>query len=177
VIRGLGCRPSEATSLSWETVDLEKNTVKFIRSKNKRNRRVPILFDWVKEGLEEAWERAGRPSSGPVCTTWAGKIWSHDTSAANLIQRVCLHNGLNVYHLKVAQKLFIAHVVQLGFPPHVVAHWTDHSLNVQEKHYHHGDGYLPPEDGWDYAEFGKLSEYGLKVKVHTSFLSNDMPIL
>jgi integrase len=176
VIRGLGCRPSEATALSWETVDLENGTVRFIRSKNKKNRRVPILFEWVRVGLLEAWEKAGRPTAGPICTTWQGTYWHKDSAASYLVKRVCAMNKRPQYRLKEAQKLYIAHVIQLGFPPHVVAHWTDHSLSVQEKHYHTADGYLPPEADWDYSEFGKLSEYGHKVKKHVSFLGNDITI-
>src|SRR5262249_49136335 len=149
--------------LDWATVDLARSRVRFLKSKNDRNRTVPIIFQWMLDGLTEEWERLRRPDSGPVCKKWDNGVWEYDTTAANLIQRTCDRAGMPVYHLKKAQKLHIAHLIRLGFPPHVVAYWTDHTLSVQEKHYFEGDGYLPPEDGWDYAEFGTLSEYGRRV--------------
>jgi hypothetical protein len=174
VVRGLGCRPSEATALSWETVELDRNCVRFLRSKNDRSRRVPILFQWVRDGLTEAWERAGRPTSGPVCLNSRGTLWEHDSSACSQMKALCDHHHRPVYQLKKAQKLFISHAIRLGFPPHVIAHWTDHTLTVQERHCYEGDGYLPPEDGWDYQEFGTLSEYGSKAKAHTDSYSKDI---
>jgi integrase len=176
VVRGLGCRPSEATALTRETVDLERSRVKFLKSKNNRSRIVPILFQWVHDGLVEAWERAGRPKSGPVCRKWDGNLWRWDVSAANLMQRTCEYHDRPVYQLKKAQKLHIAHLIRLGFPPHVVAYWTDHTLSIQEKHYYEGDGYLPPEDGWDYAEFGILSKFGELVRSHHGAYSKALDI-
>lgn len=176
VVRGLGCRPSEATALDWSTVDLVRARVKFLKSKNNRSRVVPILFQWVHDALSEAWERAGKPKFGPVCVKWDGDFWRWDVSAANLIQRTCEFHGRPVYHLKKAQKLHIAHLIRLGFPPHVVAYWTDHTLSVQEKHYYEGDGYLPPEDGWDYAEFGSLSDFGEKVRSHHGSYSKSLEV-
>jgi hypothetical protein len=63
---------------------------------------------------------------------------------------------------------------RLGFPPHVVAHWSDHTLSVQERHDCEGDNYLPPEDGYDFAEFGVLSEYGKRGLFHQGAYSREM---
>lgn len=174
--RGLGCRPSEATALTWETVDLRAGRVRFLASKNDRSRVVPILFQWVLDGLTEAWERQGRPTSGPVATKWDGGLWTYDRSASGHIRKLCRHHKRPTYRLKAAEKLHIAHLVRLGFPPHVVAHWTDHTLSVQERHYHEGDGYLPPDEEWDYAEFGTLSAFGRKVKEHVGAYSRALDL-
>ena len=84
LIRGLGCRPSEATALSWSTVDLPNNRVRFIHSKNSKSRTVPIVLEWVRVGLEELHEKMGRPSTGAVCLNYKGKFWKYDMGVADL---------------------------------------------------------------------------------------------
>lgn len=166
IVRGLGCRPSEATALSWETVDLAGNRVRFIHSKNGRSRTVPIVLEWVRVGLEELWEMRGRPAKGAVCLNYKGKFWRYDMGVADLVNQISERYGRKHIQLKQMEKLQIAQLIRLGFPPHVVAHWSDHSLSVQERHYYEGDSYLPPEDGYDYGPFGVLSEYGRRVLQH-----------
>jgi hypothetical protein len=55
----------------------------------------------------------------------------------------------------------IAQMIRSGFPAHVVAHWTGHTLSVQERHYMDDRAYLPGEG--DYAEFGIMTDYGKRV--------------
>jgi integrase len=176
IVRGLGCRPSEATALSWETLDLANNKVRFIHSKNGKSRTVPILLQWVKDGLEELWELRGKPHSGAVCLNYEGKVWKDDTNVSDLFRRIALTHKRTLIHLKDMEKLQIAQLIRLGFPPHVVAHWSDHTLSVQERHYYEGDSYLPPEDGYDFAEFGALSEYGKRVLFHQGAYSREMAV-
>lgn len=166
LVRGLGCRPSEATALSWETVDLANDRVRFVHSKNGKSRVVPIVLEWVRLGLEELFEQRGRPKTGAVCLNYKGKYWKYDTGVSDLVDQISRRHGRRNIKLKQMEKLQIAQLVRLGFPPHVVAHWSDHSLTVQERHYYEGEGYLPPEDGYDYGPFGTLSEYGRKVLRH-----------
>jgi integrase len=176
IVRGLGCRPSEATALDWSTVDIPNNKVRFIRSKNGKTRTVPILFQWVRDGLEELWEWRGRPKAGAVCVNFRGEIWKEDCNVSDLMRRIALVHGRTLIHLKDMEKLQIAQLIRLGFPPHVVAHWSDHTLSVQERPYYEGDSYLPPEDGYDFEEFGALSDYGKKVLFHQGAYSREMSI-
>lgn len=176
VVRGLGCRPSEATALSWETVDLERDRVKFIHSKNDRSRTVPILLQWVKDGLSELHELRGKPKSGAVCVGYNGQFFKDDSLVSDIINRIAKVHNRKLIHLKDMEKLQIAQLIRLGFPPHVVAHWSDHTLSVQERHYYEGDSYLPPEDEYDFGEFGALSEFGRKVLFHQGGYSREMSI-
>jgi hypothetical protein len=66
-----------------------------------------------------------------------------------------------MYHLKKAQKLWIAQTVRAGFPPDVVAFWNDHSLSMAERHYMLSDAYLPDREPRDLGQFDALSEYGM----------------
>lgn len=175
LIRGLGCRPSEATALSWETVDLPNNRVRFIHSKNSKSRAVPIVLEWVRVGLGELHEKRGRPSTGAVCLNYKGQFWKYDMGVSDLVNQISARNGRRNIKLKDMEKLQIAQLIRLGFPPHVVAHWSDHSLTVQERHYYSGDSYLPPEDGYDYGQFGELSEYGKKVLLHQGGYARGAP--
>jgi hypothetical protein len=58
----------------------------------------------------------------------------------------------------------------------VVAHWSDHTLSVQEQHDSEGDSDLPREDGYDLAEFGVLSEYGKRVLFHQGADSREVAV-
>ena len=44
-----------------------------------------------------------------------------------------------------------------GFPPHVVANRANHTPAME------GDAYLPPDEGLDSGEFGKLDVFGNRV--------------
>ena len=57
------------------------------------------------------------------------------------------------------QKYCITQLIQAGFPPHVVAFWTGHTLTVQERHYIEENAYLPQQER-DYGEFAVLSDHG-----------------
>lgn len=166
LVRGLGCRPSEATSVTWETVDLESGKVRFVHSKTDRNRTVPILLQWVEDGLKELWLQQGKPKTGSVCRNIYNRTWAMDSNVSRAFAKTYNDHGRVAIMPKTLEKLQIAQLVRMGFPPHVVAHWSDHSLSIQEKHYYEGDGYLPPEDGYDFGEFGVLSPFGQKVQSH-----------
>ncbi|MBX6314530.1 MAG: site-specific integrase [Isosphaeraceae bacterium] len=177
VVRGLGCRPTEALTLTWDTVFLRDNRVKFLATKDGRRRKipsrtVPILFQWVKDGLEEMQARWGGKGR-PVCQTSLGSYWCNETSSNGALQDRIAKHGLPAYWLKTAQKLHIQHLLHLGFPPHAVANWTGHTLTVQERHYCQQDAYLPSDDGRDYEDFGVLSDYGLRVREHNARLIRD----
>lgn len=173
LIRGLGCRPSEATALTWQTVAKDLKTVTFISTKTNVTREVPVLFQWVSDGLTELRELHG--NSGPVCRSSMGRAWSSDSSIAYCWREILESHGMGKYTLKKAQKLYIGQTIKLGFPPHVVAKWTGHTLTVQERHYCEDKSYLPSREGDQYGDIGTLSAWGEEVRKHLSSFANLLP--
>lgn len=168
LVRGLGCRPSEATALDWSTIDLGNHQVRFVKSKNKNNRTVPILYQWVQDGLAELWEMRGRPTTGPVVLSCLDRVYGNDNAASDLLTKVSQANKFPcLYHLKKAQKCWHEQTIRVGFRPWDVAKWADHSISVQEAHYASADTYLPKSGGpFDYGQFGGLSSYGVLCMEH-----------
>jgi integrase len=165
LVRGLGCRPSEALSLSWDTVFLDPGfeKVRFLDTKDGRktgrpHRTAPVLFEWVRQTLVEMKERHGRPG-GPVCPNFNGKPFQDDSSHSQMIRDILRREGRPAYTLKKMQKYYITQLIQAGFPPHVVAFWTGHTLTVQERHYIEENAYLPQAER-DYGELSVLSSHG-----------------
>lgn len=173
LVRGLGCRPSEATALTWRTVANDLKTVTFISTKTGIAREVPILFEWVSEGLAEL--KQIHKDDGPVCRSTMGVAWRSDSSIAYCWREILLAHGMEKYTLKKAQKLFIGQAIKMGFPPHVVAKWTGHTLSIQERHYCEDKSYLPNREGDSYGDIGKLSVWGEEVRSHLSSFSNLLP--
>ncbi len=161
VVRGLGCRPSEAYSLSWDTVTLTPGaeTVRFLDPKDGRPRVVPVLFEWTRLAL---CDMKRKTVGKAVCPNTQGRPWKDDAAPTRAVKTTAERCGLGGYRLKQAQKLAIRQMIQVGLPPHVVAFWTGHTLSTQEKHYLQEDAYLPGENK-DYAEYGVLSEHGKKA--------------
>lgn len=154
LVRGLGCRPSEAMGLTWSTIDLSAGTVR-IHGKNRVDwRTVPVLFNWVYDGLKEIWNDQENPTRGAVCRNAYGAPWTNTSSPCLAIRMA------GTMRLKQAQKLHIMQLIRMGFPAHVVAVWTGHSLSIQEKHYCEEDAYIPKDH--DYGEFAELTELGKK---------------
>jgi hypothetical protein len=163
-VRGFGCRPTEATALTWNTVDLEGGTVTVVDSKTLVERKAPIMFEWVRIGLEEL--KAIPRETDAVCCSTMGMPWSDDSGIYSAIRQICKEHGLPVYHLKQAQKLYIAQLTSLGLPPAVIARWTGHTLTVQERHYSEDNSFLPSARSDGYGEFGVLSTFGAEVIDH-----------
>lgn len=172
IVRGTGCRPSEATRLTWQTVDLEGGKIRFLKSKTGGNRTVPILYQWLHDAMVEIRDLTG--DTGPVCKTVYGTPFLKLASACALMNRFSSKCGRTTYHLKMAQKLQLNHLIRMGFPPHVISKWSDHSLSMQERHYMEEQAYFPPDAAEDYEEFGVLTPFGQKVKDHLSGFSKDL---
>ncbi|MBX6316038.1 MAG: hypothetical protein IRY99_24465 [Isosphaeraceae bacterium] len=173
LVRGLGCRPSEASALCWRTVSQDLKTVTFLSTKTRLAREVPVLYRWVHEGLAELRERHG--NDGPVCRSTEGRAWQSDSGYSYCWREILRSHGRPKYTLKQAQKLYIAQTLKLGFPPHVVANWTGHTLTVQERHYCANKSYLPARAQDEYGEFGRLTEWGEEVRRHLSSFANLLP--
>jgi integrase len=178
VVRGLGCRPSEAYALTWHSVAADFNTVRFYDSKTGKDRRVPVVLEWVRQALAEAHARPNVSADSPVCANVIGRPFSEESTPAHLIRDLSADHAADFPKVrwKQMQKLQIAHLIRLGFPPHVVARWSDHTLSVQERHYYEDTSYLPPEVAQDYGEFGVLSEYGKRVREHLGSFSRDLTV-
>lgn len=163
MVRGMACRPTEAMALDWGSVTLDAGAeaVTFRHTKDQKmtgtqGRTVPILWTWVADYL-----RAHRRDSGPVCPSPTGRRWSAQTYLVAVFRRDAQLTPCPSYRLKQAQKMGLMQMLQAGVPAHVVAHWTGHTLSVQEKHYMTDRAYLPA--GNDYGKYGVLTEYGRKA--------------
>lgn len=166
IVRGVGCRPNEAISLSWDTVDLTPGfeRIKFLDTKEVRNtsvtyRTAPILHQWVLDAVHKM-NKAHGGQGLPVCPKITGGPWFRQTYATSTVARAFDGIGLGGYTLKPAQKSFIMQLLWQGFPPHAVARWTGHTLSMQERHYMEEDAYLPGPER-DYAEMAPLSDHGV----------------
>ena len=147
-------------------------TVKFLATKTGIAREVPVLFQWVHDGLVELHGIHG--GVGAVCRSSLGREWSDDAGISCCWRQILKENKPPKYTLKKSQKLFISHAIKQDLP-HVVANWTGHLLTVQERHYCEGKSYLPSREEDEYAEIGDLSEWGANVRKHLSAFSNSLP--
>jgi integrase len=177
VVRGLGCRPPEARGLTWGSVEDDFSKVKFFDSKTNKDRVVPVVLAWVRDALAEERARTVALPDSPVCKNTHGGPFVNEGNLSTMIRAIIDdHPECPGLKLKEAQKLQIAQMIRLGFPPHVVAKWSDHTLTVQERHYYVDHSYLPPEKTQDYDEFGVLSEYGMRVREHLGTFSKDISV-
>ncbi len=180
VVRGLGCRPSEAASLSWATVDVERGHVFFLDTKEKAmhqkgDRKVPVLYEWVREALVELREdflhRSREKPDIPqaVCLTSWGQQFRDETTIAMRVDKTLKQLGKEKSCLlKQAQKCAISQMLYDGFPATAVALWTGHTEKTLRRHYIKDDAYLPSEHDREYGRFAKLSDYGLKCLTYAS---------
>ncbi len=173
IVRGLGCRPTEALTLEWSTVNLTPGKEKVLFMKPKETwrsgaayRTVPVLFEWVRAGLVELhglWYSKG----GTVLRNAWNEPYGDDDSATERIQGILADAGLPPYTMKKSQKLAIEQMIRAGFPSSAVAAWTGHTETIMKGHYREEDNHLPPEAPFDYKEFGKLSAFGKECLAYT----------
>jgi integrase len=182
LVRGLGCRTYEAISLTWDTVDLKRDVVRFMlpkelaKHKNRRRpaapwRDVPILLQWCRDGLIEARERwevvrdkrakQGKPMTDAVCFNLQGGHWSkpHNMHKQRRITfaRLGLPDG---FRFGMARKCFIDQAYWMGYPFEAIASFTGHGEDVQRDYYCRQDMFLGDDEERDYGSFGDLTESG-----------------
>jgi integrase len=182
LVRGLGCRTYEALTLTWDTVDLERDVVRFMLpkelSKHKNRRRpsapwrdVPILLKWCRDGLIEAkeeWQKVhdrrakqGKRMTNAVCFNLQGGHWQkpHNMHKQRRItfERLGLPEG---FRFGMARKCFIDQAYWMGFPFEVIASFTGHGVDVQRTHYCRQDIFLGIDPDRDYGYFGELTDSG-----------------
>jgi integrase len=168
--RGVGCRPTEAISLTWNSIDLEGDEILFLDTKDARlkkhrhrHRRTPILLRWVHDGLEELHRLRGeRKPFRPVCVSTRGEAWSSEAMSAKAFRRIADKLLLpRQLKLKTAQKCQIRHLRWLGFPSEEIVRWSGHSRRVHDSWYDQDNATLVrPPVGRDYGGFDLLTEYG-----------------
>jgi len=173
LVRGLGCRPTEALTLQWDTVKLlpGKEKVLFMKPKESwrsgsRYRTVPVLWEWVRKGLEEMRERWYVPGKPVLVNAW-NKPWTNDDTATERLQAILADAGLPAYTPKESQKLAIDQMLRAGFPADAIAKWTGHNELVMQQHYQEEGAHLPPDAPFDYKEFGVLSDFGRECLEYT----------
>jgi integrase len=176
LVRGLGCRPKEAYTLSWDTVQIDEGLVTFRDVKEEklktgrrgrgasrrsvRDRKVPIMFQWVQDALVEI-KSLGAKRGTAVAVNTAGDYHRGSGQAANSFGRCLRDIGLyrKGYGLKACQRAAIVHLEQV-LPPWVVARIAGHSLTIHMNRYSTNESHLPTSEDRDYGKFDRLSEAG-----------------
>jgi hypothetical protein len=146
--------------MSWATVKWGDRTVEFRAPKEGgRSRHVPVLFQWVWDGLLELYER--RPhGSLAVCLNSRGWPFANQQSSTQCFGDEMRARGLpDDYRLKAIQKAHIEQLQALQVPDIKIAKLTGHTLATYETHYAKEPEYKRL-DLADFAEFGDLSENG-----------------
>lgn len=180
LVRGLGCRPKEAFTLSWDTCHIEEGVVVFrdvkeekIRSSRRgkpgrsrrasRDRSVPIVYQWVQDALIEI-KSLGAKRGTAVAINAEGGSHKGPAQASNAFGRHMKTIGFKRagYGLKACQRAGIVHLEQV-LPPWVVARIAGHSLGVHMDRYSTNSSHLPAERGRSYGRFDVLSLTGKEV--------------
>jgi integrase len=179
IVRGLACRPTEAIHLAWSSIDLAAGTVTFKDRKNRKGKRrrdetMPIVLQWVADGLAELKALGAKPGD-PVCVSTLGAHWSSEAMSAKCIGRA--RRRLKITHhykLKAAQRAAIAQLEDLRFSPYLIAHLAGHSLKTQEEHYTRADNYWRVDPKRDLGRWDKLTPLGEQVR---SKFADPLPLL
>lgn len=169
VVRGTACRPTEAIHMAWSSVDLDAGTITFKDRKNRKGKRrrdetIPIVLQWVKDGLAELKSLGGKQGT-PVCVSTRDSHWSSEAMSAKCIRRA--RTRLKVSHrytLKASQRAAIAQLEDLKFSPYLSAHLAGHSLKTQEEHYTRPDNYWRSDPKRDMGKWDKLTSIGEQVR-------------
>jgi hypothetical protein len=128
------------------------------RKTGRPHRTAPILSEWIREAFIEMRERNHKPF-GAVCLNSIGRYWKDDSPGNQMFREILQQKKRGSYTLKKSQKLYITQLIQAGFPSHVVAFWTGHTLTIHERHYIEENVYLP-HAARDYCGLGTLSAHG-----------------
>jgi hypothetical protein len=174
LVRGLGCRPKEAQTLSWDTVQPSEGLVTFkntkeakLKSKQRgasrraiKDRAVPIVFQWVEDAINEIQSLGGKRGTAVAINT-EGSFHHGAGQASNAMGRHLARLGLKRkgYNLKACQRAGLIHLENY-LPPWVVARIAGHSLDIHMGHYSTNDSHLPTISERDYGLFGALSTSG-----------------
>ena len=177
LVRGLGCRPKEAFTLSWDTVQVDEGVVTFKNTKEEKlkskrrgrsrravkDRPVPIVFQWVQDALNEI-KALGAKRGTAVAVNTDGSFHRGSGQASNAFGRQLRVLGLKRpgYNLKACQRAALNHLEQI-LPPWVVARIAGHSLDIHMQHYSVNNSHMPAQKGRDYGQFERLSRAGLEM--------------
>lgn len=140
---GLRC-PSEHLALRWGDVDWGRNRItvhspKTEHIKGKSEREIPLFPELrphlqavLDELLDDFDPKANRLSEQPVITRYRDRNCNLRTQLCKIIRRA----GLAPWP-KLFQNLRANRATELAgeYPPHVVARWLGHSIEVSDKHY------------------------------------------
>ncbi len=174
LVRGLGCRPKEACTLSWDTVQIKEGVITFrntkeakLKSKRRgasrraiRDRVVPVVFQWVEDAIKEIQSLGGKRGTAVAVNT-EGDFHRGAGQASNSMGRHLKTLGLKRegYNLKACQRAGLAQL-ETCLPPWVVARIAGHSLTIHMARYSTNDSHLPTHEDRNYGIFGTLSASG-----------------
>ena len=180
LVRGIGCRPKEAYTLSWDTCHLDEGIIVFKSTKEQKikssrqgrgarsrravkDRHVPIVYQWVLDALLELRSLGVRKGSA-VATRPDGDPHQGPGQVSNSFGRHLKAIGLRRegYDLKACQRAGLVHLEQV-LPPWVVARIAGHSLDVHMARYSTNTSHLPTTKARDYGTFDVLSFAGQEV--------------
>jgi integrase len=183
LVRGLGCRPKEAFTLAWDTIQLEEGLVTFKDVKEEklkaprrgrprrslrtvRDRPVPIIWQWVQDALEEM-KALGAGHGRAVATNTEDTHHKGTGQVANAFARRLKALGLYRagYGLKACQRAALIHLEQV-LPPWVVARLAGHGMGIHEAHYSNNRSHLPELGDRDLGRFDVLSAAGTAMVAH-----------
>lgn len=167
--RGLGCRPDETLHLSTKSIYLseDRQEVQFVDPKEQRRhnrgyRSAPILFEWVRSGIQEVLDELKKRDvqTDAFVVGSRGECISHQTRISEIFGEMMNELGLpKSYRLKRAQKAHIQQLRSMRMPDNKIARWTGHTMEIYEKHYVENETF-ERLDRKNYEEFGQLSEFG-----------------
>ena len=146
-----GGRRSELLKLDWHNVDLERNQVTFVETKNGDDRSVR-LTDRAKHVLTSLDPKP----SGPVFTYAGRPMKDNNSSFPAAVRRA----GIEDFRFHDLRHTFASRLVQKGIPLYEVMHLTGHKSFAMVQRYAH----LAPE--YQERAIAALNEYGKETIWH-----------
>jgi integrase len=153
-----GGRRSELLKLDWRNVDLDRNRITFVNTKNGEDRSVR-LTDRAKQVLLSLDPK----SSGPVFTYAGWPMKDNNSSFPAAVRRA----GIEDFRFHDLRHTFASRLVQKGIPLYEVMHLTGHkSFSIVQRYAH-----LAPE--YQERAIAALNDYGQENAWHNSGTSEE----
>ena len=126
VALGTGGRKNEIRRLLWEQVDLERQVVRFLKTKTDRDRAVPLVGEAF--ALLEELARRRRPTDAWVFPTWNGK---HPTPLTSPWETARAQAGISNFRFHDLRHTFASYMALSGATLREIADALGHA-NIQQ---------------------------------------------
>lgn len=136
-----GGRIGEILGLRWSEVDLERKTLRFLRTKNDQPRGIPMNARLVAtlSALKAERER-GREGAGAV-NALSGNVFTYKGEPIGSVKksfaRACVRAGIEDFHIHDTRHTFASHLVQEGVPLLEVKELLGHKTLAMVMRYAH----------------------------------------